>query len=167
MYKLFTTLALSAGLLFTGAAVADYRIATVDVNRVLNESKEAKEKKKTLDDVTLKAKAKIESERKTLKTTEEKLKKDNIKPDSKEADKFRQDAREFARMVKDTDDDLKQRYLKINKDLTDAALAAIRSYAEGKKIDLVLDKGKDARGPVLFGDTSADITEDVIKSMNK
>lgn len=153
-------------LLLPSFANADFRVATVDVNKVLNESKDAKGKKKDLDEVTLKAKTKIESQRKVLKDKEEKLKKDKVATDSKEADAFRQEAREFARMVKDTDEDLKKRYLKINKELTDAALGAVRKYAESKKIDLVLDKSNDSRGPVLFGDAGADITEDVIRSMN-
>lgn len=147
-------------------AQAEFKVATVDVNRVLNESKDAKVKKKELDEITLKAKAKIEDRRKVLKATEDKLKAASVSPDSKEAEKFRTDAREFARFVKDTDEDIKKEFLKTNKVLTDKALDLIKKYAQQHKIDLVLDKGEKGRGPVLFGDTSADITEDVIKSLN-
>lgn len=145
---------------------ADYRVATVDVNRVLNESKDAKTKKTELDSISMKAKSKIEAQRDTLKATEEKLKKAGVKSDSKEADKFRQDAKEFGRLVKDTEDDLKKQFLKVNKELTENALTVIRRYAEKNKIDLVLDKGDKVRGPVLYGDSTADITDAVVKDMN-
>lgn len=161
------TFALAALLLFsTSVAQAEFKVATVDVNRVLNESKEAKVKKKELDDITLKAKAKIEERRKTLKATEDKLKAASASPDSKEAERFRTDAREFARFVKDTDEDIKKEFLKTNKVLTDKALELIKKYAQQNSIDLVLDKGEKGRGPVLFGDASADITDAVIKTLN-
>ncbi|MBX7144887.1 MAG: OmpH family outer membrane protein [Oligoflexia bacterium] len=147
-------------------ARADFRVATVDVNRVLNESPDAKNKKKELDAASLKAKSKVDEERKVLKATEDKLKQSGAAPDSKEVEKFRQDAKDFARMVKDTDEDLRKQFMKINKELTDRALSAIRKYAEQNKIDLVLDKGESSRGPVLFGQASADITEEVIKQVN-
>lgn len=147
-------------------AHAEFKVATVDVNRVLNESPDAKEKKKELDAASLKAKAKVDEERKTLKATEDKLKQSGAASDSKEVEKFRQDAKDFARMVKDTDEDLRKQFMKINKELTERALGAIRKYAEQNKIDLVLDKGETSRGPVLFGQASADITSDVIKLAN-
>lgn len=146
-------------------AQADFRVATVDVNRILNETKEAKSKKKELDDLTLKAKSEIEARRKTLKAVEDKLKAGNVSADSKEAEKFRTDAREFARFVKDKDEDIKKEFMKTNKELTDRALDIVKKYATAHSIDLVLDKGEKGRGPVLFGDTSADITDQVIKSM--
>ena len=152
--------------LSASAAQAEFRVATVDVNRVLNETKEAKVKKKELDEISLKAKSKIEEKRKVLKATEDKLKSASVSPESKEAEKFRTDAREFARFVKDTDEDIKKEFLKTNKFLTDKALDIIKKYAEQHSIDLVLDKGEKGRGPVLFGDASADITDDVVKSLN-
>jgi Skp family chaperone for outer membrane proteins len=162
----FLTVALLSTLILSSSAFAEFKVATVDVNRVLNETKDAKVKKKELDEVSLKAKAKIEEKRKGLKATEDKLKAGSISPDSKEADKFRNDAREFARFVKDTDEDLKKHFLKTNKELTDRALDIIKKYATSHSIDLVLDKGEKGRGPVLFGAVSADITEDVIKTLN-
>ncbi|MBN8547748.1 MAG: OmpH family outer membrane protein [Deltaproteobacteria bacterium] len=164
--KLSSILVTGLVLLSSAVAQADYRVATVDVNRILNETKEAKTKKKELDDITLKAKAKIEEKRKVLKATEDKLKAASVSPESKEAEKFRTDAREFARFVKDTDEDIKKQFMVTNKALTDKALDIVKKYAEQHNIDLVLDKGEKGRGPVLFGDDSADITDDIIKSLN-
>lgn len=157
---------LAASLIAVGPAQAEFKVATVDVNRILNESKEAKTKKKQLDDVSLKAKSEIESRRKTLKATEDKIKSGAIAPDSKEAEKFRTEAREFARFVKDKDEDIKKEFMKTNRDLTLKALDLVKKYAQSHQIDLVLDKGERGRGPVLFGDSSADITDDIIKTLN-
>jgi Skp family chaperone for outer membrane proteins len=163
---LLSSLLATAFICTASIALADYKVATVDVNRVLNETKDAKVKKKQLDEVSLKAKAKVEERQKALKTAEDKLKQSGAAADSKEAEKLQADAREFAHFVKDTDEDLRKEYMKINKELSDKALDIIKKYAETHGVDLVLDKGERGRGPVLFGSAAADITEDVLKSMN-
>jgi Skp family chaperone for outer membrane proteins len=56
--------------------------------------------------------------------------------------------------------------MKLNKSLTDKALALINDYAKDKKIDMVIDKGEKVRGPVLFGDPTLDITDDIVQAMN-
>ncbi len=155
------------GVCGVGAASAEFKVATVDVGRVLNESKGSKEMRKKLDDMSLKAKKEIEAKRNSLKATEDKLKAAKVAEDSREAEAFRDDARAFARFVKDTEEDMKREFLKVNKDLTERALAAIKRYAETNKIDLVLDKSEQARGPVLFGDKAADITPAIIADVSK
>lgn len=146
---------------------ADFTVATVDINKVLNESKGAKAKRDALDEMSRKAQKQVEAKRDALKSTEEKLKSRKVAEDSKEAEAFRNDARQFARFVKDTEEDLKREFLKVNRDLTERAVGAVKSYAEAKKIDLVLDKSEQGRGPVLFGAGTADITDAVIKEMNR
>lgn len=167
--RLVLCLALSAIVSVCGVtpASAEFKIATVDVGRVLNESKGSKEMRKKLDDMSLKAKKEIEAKRSALKATEDKLKSKKIAEDSREAETFRDDARAFARFVKDTEEDMKREFMKVNKDLTERALAAIKRYAEANKIDLVLDKSEQARGPVLFGDKAADITPAIIADVSK
>lgn len=145
---------------------ADSRIATVDVARILNESPDAASKKKELDTISQEAKKKAEAKLKDLKALEAKLKDAKVSADSKEAENFRAQAREYERFVKDTEEDIKKRFVKVNKEMTDKALAKIESYAKSNKIDLVLDKSEKYRGPVLFGVEAADITESVIASIN-
>lgn len=160
------TLALALTLATAATAQAEFKVATVDVNRILNETKEAKTKKKQLDELSLKAKSEIENRRKPLKAMEDKIKSGSVAADSKEAEKFRVDAREFARFVKDKDEDLRKQFMKTNKELTDKALELVRGYAKKNNVDLVLDKGDKGRGPVLFGSEGADITDDIIKTLN-
>lgn len=148
-------------------AHAEVRVATVDVNRVLNESKEAQGVRKKLDELQAAAASKLEVKRDELKRLEEKLKSKNISDDSKEAEGFRSQAREFERMVKDTREDLQKEFLKSNKGLTEKTLAAVQKYAAANKIDLVLDKSQAVRGPVLYAGPVFDITDEIVKAVNE
>lgn len=152
--------------LIPGVAFADFTIATVNVNQILNESKEAQVKKKELDQLSLQAKKKIEEKKKSLQAQEKKIKDGAIKEDSQEAKNFRNEARDFARFVKDTETDLKTEFLKHNKVLTEKTLNAIAQYAKENNVDLVIDKSDASRGPVLFSSNTADITNSVIQIIN-
>ena len=148
-------------------AHAEFRVATVDVNKVLNESKEAQGIRKKLDERQAVASKKLEAKRDELKQLEDKLKSKNVTDDSKEAEGFRAQAREFERMVKDTREDLQKEFLKSNKSLTEKTLVAVQKYAAANKIDLVLDKSQAIRGPVLYAGPVFDITEEIVKVVNE
>ena len=150
----------------TDFAWAEFRIATVDINRVLNEAPEARQKKKQLDETSLEAKKKADAKRNELKNLETKLKEKKVSVESKEAESFRQQEKDYVRFVKDTEEDLKKQFLKLNKTVTEKALAQIEAYAKERQIDLVLDKSEKAKGPVLFGANAADITDAIIEKMN-
>lgn len=156
---------LAANTLVVHSCSADSRIVTVDVARILNESPDAASKKKELDTISQEAKKKAEAKLKDLKALEAKLKDAKVSADSKEAESFRAQAREYERFVKDTEEEIKKRFVKVNKEMTDRALAKIESYAKSNKIDLVLDKSEKYRGPVLYGVEAADITESVIATI--
>jgi Skp family chaperone for outer membrane proteins len=148
-------------------AQAEFKIATVDVNKILNESTAAKTKRKDLDERAGAARKKLEEKGKSLKERKDKLELAKDKADPKEVEKFRADARDFERTVKDTDEDLKKEFLKFNRELADKAVKLINEYAKKNQIDLVLDKSQGSRGPVLFGQPSFDITSDITQEMNK
>lgn len=148
-------------------AQAEFKIATVDVNKILNESTAAKAKRKDLDERAGAARKKLEEKGKSLKERKDKLELAKDKADPKEVEKFRADARDFERTVKDTDEDLKKEFLKFNRELADKAVKLINEYAKKNQIDLVLDKSQGSRGPVLFGQPSFDITNDITQEMNK
>ena len=167
LFSLALYLFISSFCIYITEASAEVKIVTVDVSRILNESKEAKIKRSELDTVNLDAKKKIESRKAVLKSLEDKLKEKKLSEDSKEVENFKSQAREFERLVKDTQDDLKEKFLKTNKVLTEKALNLIKDFAEAKKIDLVLDKSQAQRGPVLFGSPDSDITNEIILKMNQ
>lgn len=147
-------------------ASADIKIATVDTARLLNESSEAVSKKKELDAISQDAKKKAEDKKKALQTLETKLKEKKVQEDSKEAESFRSEAKEYARFIKDTEEDLRKRYLKLNKEISDKVLGRVATYAKDKEIDLVLDKSEKFRGPVLYGKNSVDITDEILKGLD-
>ena len=147
-------------------ARAEFRVATVDVSRVLNESKEAQAVKKKLDDLSLSAKKKLDAKRDALTQLKEKLESQKVSNDSKEAEGFQNQVRDFERSVKDSREDLQKEFMKSNKALTEKTLTLVQKYASSNKIDLVLDKGAAVRGPVLYAGQTFDITEAIIKQVN-
>ena len=159
---------LAASLLtISSKAVAEFKLATVDVNRVLNESSEALSKRKELDLKSAEARKKLEEKGKRLRQIEEQIKSGSLSEDSKEAQKYRSEAREFSRELKDAEDELKTDFMKVNKTLAEKALKIIAEYAKANGIDLILDKGEKAKGPVLYGVASQDITDAIVKKMNQ
>lgn len=145
----------------------DLKIATVDMSRILNESTQAKAKRQELSKLSESAKKKVDEKKKTLTELEAKLKAKNISAESEEADQFRAQARDFARMVKDTEDDLKKNYLKFSKALSTEATKIINDYADKNGITLVLEKSGNAEGPVVFRKDTFDITDQVLKVLEK
>ncbi len=144
---------------------AQTKIATVDVARLINEVPDAVNKKKELDVASEQAKTKIEAKGKELQALKIKLETAKVAADSKEADSFRSQARDFERMRADAKADLEKRFLKVNKEISDKVMSKIETYAKANSYDLVIDKSDKYRGPILFGAPSADITNEIIKTL--
>jgi outer membrane protein len=157
---LFLTLCVGAA-----PAIAEVRIATVDVGRIINEAPDAQKRKKELDAASEDAKKKLEAKGKDLQALKTKLEEQKVSADSKEAESFRNQARDFERLRSDMKAELEKKYMKINKELTDKVMGQIETYAKANKFDLVIDKSEKYRGPVLFGSPSADITEEILKGL--
>ena len=152
--------------LFSGtSALAEFRVAIADVNKIINECPESKEMKKALDEKTEKARKQIDAKKLALEATKQKLDDGKIKQDSKEAEKFRADARDFNRLLSDAKEDLHRDFLKSNQILTEKVLGLIKEYAKKNNIDLVLDRSEASRGPVLFGSSTYDITAEIVKGL--
>ena len=169
-YSLSTLLVASftiASLLISVDALAEYRVATVNINKVLNNSKEAQVKKKELDKLSKKAKEQIDKRREELEKMEARLKDSKASEDSDAVERFRDQAKDFQRFVKDQEEDLKMNFLKTNKELTEKTLELVREYARNKGFDLVLDKGASVGGTVIFTADDNDITEEIIAKINK
>jgi outer membrane protein len=147
----------------TPTASAEVRIATVDVTRIVNDSPEALAKKKELDNLSAETKKKIEAKGKELQALKTKLEDAKVSAESKEAESFRNQVRDFDRMRSDAKADLEKRYLKINKDLTEKVYSQIEKFAKANNYDLIIDKSDKYRGPILFGASSADVTDELLK----
>lgn len=149
----------------TPLAQAEVKIGTVDVSRIVNDSPEAVAKKKELDSFSEEMKKKIEAKGKELQALKTKLEGSKVSAESKEAESFRNQVRDFERMRGDAKADLEKRYMKVNKELTDKVYGQIEKFAKANSYDLIIDKSDRYRGPILFGDSSVDVTEQVIKGV--
>jgi outer membrane protein len=147
----------------TSIATAEVKIGTVDVSRIVNENPDALAKKKDLDSFSEETKKKLEAKGKELQALKKKLEDSKVSPESKEAESFRNQVRDFERMRGDAKADLEKRYMKVNKELTEKVYGQIEKYAKANNYDLIIDKSEKYRGPILYGDSSADVTDDVLK----
>ena len=152
---------------FISAAAEEYRIATVDLNRLLNQSKGAIEEKKKFEAITNKKRKEIDDKRSSVELLEKELAQKSISRDSKEADSLRAQARDLARLIKDTEEDLKSKYLKSTKNLMKDIISIVEKHAEEQRISLVIDKSEGVHGPILYRNVTLDITEDVLKQLDQ
>jgi len=160
-----TVVTLAALLSLAPTAIAEVRIATVDVSKIVNDSPEAIAKKKELDNYSAELKKKIDTKGQALQELKEKLEEKKVKADSKEAEDFRNQVRDFERMRGDAKADLEKRYVKINKELTDRVYGQIEKFAKANNYDLIIDKSDKYRGPILFGAESTDVTAQLLKTV--
>jgi len=164
MYKK-VILSLVALLSYTSVSNAEVKIATVDVSRIVNDNPEALAKKKDLDTFSEETKKKLEVKGKELQAQKKKLEDAKVSAESKEAENFRNQVRDFERMRGDAKADLEKRYMKVNKDLTEKVYSQIEKYAKANNYDLIIDKSDKYRGPILYGDTAVDVTDEVLKTV--
>jgi outer membrane protein len=165
-FKTLLLIALCSCALATNVtAETSVKIATVDVSRILNESPDALSKRKALDERAAQLKKSIESKKAALMELEAKAKSAKADENSPEVEKLRNDARAFERFVKDSDEELRKEFLKVNKSLSEKVLKAVSQYAQEKKIDLVLDGSAQGRTAVLYGATSIDITSAILATI--
>ncbi|MCB9029555.1 MAG: OmpH family outer membrane protein [Deltaproteobacteria bacterium] len=164
--KTFSKLFLIALLCISASAYADFRVATVDMDRVLNETKEAQSKRKELEDLKATKKKSLDSKKNDLLAMEKKLKAKKVEKDSKELADYRAQARDFARLAKDAEEELKRKYLRSTKALLDKARGIIEKYAQEQKLTLVLEEGTTPGNAVLFSNDKMDISAEIVKRMN-
>jgi Skp family chaperone for outer membrane proteins len=158
-------LALVALLSYASVSNAEVKIATVDVSRIVNDNPEALAKKKDLDTFSEETKKKLEAKGKELQAQKKKLEDAKVSAESKEAENFRNQVRDFERMRGDAKADLEKRYMKVNKELTEKVYSQIEKYAKANNYDLIIDKSDKYRGPILYGDTAVDVTDEVLKTV--
>jgi Skp family chaperone for outer membrane proteins len=148
----------------TAPVLADIRVGTVDMTKVLQESPSAKAKVDAIDKKATQAKAKINKQKEDLAALQKKLG-DDASGTSPDAEKFRKASRELQRYVRDTEEELKTELMEVRKTVTEQAFKKVTEVAKSKNLDIVLEKSEVARGPVLFAEGVTDITSTVLASM--
>lgn len=145
-------------------ANADVRIATVDLGRVLNETQEAKELKMKLDSMAGTLRKKIQLKQSELKKLEALGEAEGKTTDnSKNLQSMQEKKRDLARLLKDSEDEIKVEFGRVNRVLTERALAKIKEFSIKNSYDMVLSKSMKERSLVLHGESNLDITDQVIR----
>ena len=148
------------------ALAADYKIATVDLQRALNKSESGKQAKELfkveVDNLQVNlAKQKTEIER--IKADVEKkglvLKSDERKEMEKD---YQRKLRDFQRTYKDAQGDLQQRDSELTAEILQELAAVIVEYGKRKKYTLLLEASN--TGTVLYNSAAVDITEEIIEA---
>lgn len=151
-------------LLLSTITLAEYKIVTIDINRILNESKEAKAKRAEIDKKSAAATASLEKDRGSLMALEKKAKESKSEADVKA---FREKQRSVSKFIQETENSIQSQVAAFNEQLTNKAMKEIEAYAKSEDIDLVLYKGEQPRGPVLFGEAGGDITDIIMSKLDK
>ena len=163
---LFTSLiavAASVCMNVPSAALAEFKIATIDMARVMNESDVAKSKKAEIDKIIQDAEKKTDAKKKSLSSLQEQLKESN---DPKLSEKMEIEAKALERFAQDTREDIRKKVAASSKVLADRANGLVKTYAKKNGYNIVIDKSDKFGSPVLYSEASADITEEIIKEMN-
>lgn len=150
------------------AGAEDYKIATVDLQRALNESsagKEAKERFKAEVDKLQANLAKQKAEIEKIKADVEKkglvLKEDERKEIEKD---YQRKLRDFQRTYKDAQADLQQRDGELTAEILQELATVIVEYGEKENYNLVLEASN--TGAVLYNSRNVDITDEIIEVYN-
>lgn len=164
-------LGLSAVTLEAPAFAAELKIAVVEPQKVLEQTKDGKKIKDTLQEyVTVRQKL-IDQEEEDLKKMDEDLVKQgavlSVEAKKNKEEQFRQRMGEYQRKVQQMNQEVqvkrKETLDEFNKNLEQI----VRGIADKEKIALVLEKGDNGAGTlVIFSNPSFDLTDRVIKEMD-
>lgn len=142
--------------------VCEYRVAIVDLNRVVNSTKDAKIKQEELEKLSNKAKQDYEARAKKVKALEDEFTKTNDKNKRIELEKATRDLKIF---VADSKENLQKKFKDTNSKLISDIVDIIKKYAKENNIDLVLDKNSFVLGVVVYNENAIDITEELIRKV--
>ena len=162
MFKLKFIFLLSVFCLLASNVYAEYRVAIVDLNRVVNSTTEAKIKREELEKLSDAAKKDYEKRAEKVKKLEQEYIKSNDKNKGIELEKAARDLRLFAN---DSKEKLQKKFKETNQRLIKNIVDIIKKYAKDNDIDLVLDKNSLVLGVVVYNENAIDITEELIRKV--
>jgi len=164
-------LCISAGIVlligwwFGSAFAAELKVACVDIQRAVNECNGGKEAKKAIIKEVQQYQRLAAEKQKELQTLKESLDKQNplLNPEAKatKEKEFQNKLREFQRWVEDTQNEINQKRLELERNISIGLLKVIRKIGADEGCVLILEKNENI---VLFGSKSIDLTDRVIKA---
>ena len=143
----------------------DFKVATIDVNKLINNLPESKTKKAAFDKEQKAFQRELQTKQEKIVALEKKFKASGENPQSADATALRNAIKDYETTANEKGQKLKQDFLKANKELSDKVLKVVNAYAKSQKYTLVLDKNLSASSPLLYGDDSVDITDIIAKRL--
>ncbi|MBI4848493.1 MAG: OmpH family outer membrane protein [Nitrospirae bacterium] len=147
---------------------AETKIGYVDLNKALNESEEGKKAVKVLEDFFKSKQAVLEDKRKEIASLDEEMAKQSsiLNPDAVKSKKEERDriARDFQRMVKDSEDELEKKRAdfmeRIIKDLNEV----VKKIGEEEGYTVIFDR---VQSGIMFIPGKLDLTDKLLKRFNE
>ncbi len=165
---IFTLTLLALAVVLPGSARAQVSIAVVDIDRLLSETRAAKSIRKQVTAQQEAFDKQMQALEKQLIESLNKLKKEAQNPDSKKED-LEKKKHEFETKRFEAKKTLKRKMNALNKGaseamnrLSDGIFSVCAQIAKEKKYDLII-----TRNNVIIGAKSLDITDEVMKRLNK
>jgi len=157
-----------AGGSLTGTVYSsDIKIASVDMQKALNECNAGKEAKKGLTQETEKFQRLIAEKQRELQQMQESLEKQGLmlNPDAREAreKELQTKVRDFQRWGEDVQNEINQKRAEIERNISIGLIKVAQEIGTNEGYTLILQKNENI---VLFASKATDITDQVIKAYN-
>jgi len=162
---------LAAGMILLGwlgsVWAADYKIAYVDMQRVINECNAGKDAKKVITQDGEKFQRLIAEKQKELQTTKESFEKQTLMltPDARanKEKEYQNKLREYQRWGEDTQNELNQKRIQMERTISAGLIKVIQKIGADEGYTLILEKNENI---VLFASKTIDITDRAIKAFD-
>ena len=142
-------------------------VAFIDLQKALNLSNAGVKAKAEIGQQVKKYEAKVAAEQEALSEMKKELEKQAVllsdDARAKKEREFQQRAKEFQRFTKDIQEELQQKDADFTKRIIDEILKETRKLGKEKGYGVVLEKSESS---IIYGDSSVDLTDDVIKAYN-
>ncbi len=146
---------------------AQLKIAVIDMQKIIFESKEGKKAKAQWEKEYKQKKAQIDKKAKELERLREELKKNaavlSEKAKKKKQEEFRKKAMELQFMKQEAMQYLQKRNAELVDALIKDAIKVVKEYAKKNGYSIVIDKS----GKVVYSDPSLDVSSQIIRLMDK
>jgi outer membrane protein len=164
-----SALPLLAALVFTAApAVAQTKVAVIDVQRVVNECNLGQAAQKELEELQKSKTAELKAQADALEALRTQIQEGELSLAREKltemAEEFERKGREFKRAQDDANLELKRKGEKLMGDIEVKVLPIIDQIGKSEGYTVILNK---FRSGLLFADDSIDITQQVIDQLNQ
>jgi len=161
---------MAAALLLTGATVRaeEFKLATVDLQRALNECDSGKKAKEDFKSQVDKLQSDLQKQKTDIERIKEEVEKKGMVLKDEERKNMERDyqrrLRDFQRTYKDSQAELQQRDNELTGEILRELQEVIAEYGAKQNYTLVLEASN--TGAVLYNSRSVDITEPIIQEYN-